>query len=376
MEELIRFDRAGSRQQLAVATLVREKPLNSLLLETIDRLAEKIDAWLADDSIACIVLDSSSTRAFCAGADIAALYHAIQNSKGGDSPYAQAFFLNEYKLDYALHTATKPIVVWGHGIVMGGGLGLLGGCSHRIGTPATRIAMPEITIGLFPDAGGTKFLSDMPEHLGLFSGLTGCQLSAGDALELGLLDVVVDPEKKDDIFAELAALPWDASEQNNCQLVTTLLDQYRTSDTLRMNLLPRRDRVTELMAACLDAEDFFTVFDSTNAFGDEWLDAAMTTYKHGSPTTARVFIEQMRRANGMSLADMFRMELVIAYQCIRHPDFPEGIRALLIDKDRNPDWTYKSALDIPDSYVDAHFVPAWSGAHPLEALGNQNMSQG
>jgi len=369
MEELIRFDRAGSRQQVAIATLVREKPLNSLLLETIDRLAAKIDAWLADDSIACIVLDSSSDRAFCAGADITALYRAIREADGGDNSYAQAFFLNEYKLNYALHTATKPIVVWGNGIVMGGGLGLLGGCSHRIGTPTTRIAMPEITIGLFPDAGGTKFLSSLPDNLGLFAGLTGCQLAAGDALELGLLDVVVEPEKKDDIFANLATLSWSSSEQDNSRLVTTMLEQYRTSETLRMNLLPRRDRVTELMEACLKADNFFSVFDSTAAFGDEWLDAAMATYKHGSPTTARIFIEQMRRAKGMSLADMFRMELVIAYQCIRHPDFAEGIRALLIDKDRNPKWAYKTALDIPDSYVDAHFEPAWSGTHPLAALG-------
>jgi len=370
MDESVRFDRAGSRQQVAIATLVREKPLNSLLLDTIDRLAAKVDEWLSDDSIACIVLDSSSTRAFCAGADITTLYHSIKEADGGNYPYAEAFFLNEYKLDYMLHTATKPIVVWGNGIVMGGGLGLLGGCSHRIGTPATRIAMPEITIGLFPDAGGTKFLSGMPDHFGLFAGLTGCQLSASDALELDLLDVIVEPENKDAIFEELTNLHWASNEQENARLVSALLDQHRTSETVPMNLLSRRDRVTGLIKSCLDADNFFAVFDSTDAFGDEWLDAAMATYKKGSPTTARVFIEQMRRAKGMSLADMFRMELVIAYQCIRHADFPEGIRALLIDKDRSPHWHFKSALDVPDAYVDAHFEPAWSGAHPLEALGD------
>jgi enoyl-CoA hydratase/carnithine racemase len=368
MDELIRFELAGRRQQVAIATLVREKPLNSLLLETIDRLAERIDAWLADDSIACIVLDSSSGRAFCAGADITVIYDSIKKAGGGNNPHAQAFFLNEYKLDYTLHTATKPIVVWGNGVVMGGGFGLLGGCSHRIGTPTTRIAMPEITIGLFPDAGGTKFLSSLPDHLGLFAGLTGCQLAAGDAFELDLLDVVVAPEKKNDIFAELGNLPWRPDERENAQLITSMLDGFRLTETLPSNLLPRRERVTELMESCLEADNFFSVFDSTTAFEDEWLDAAMATYRHGSPTTARVFMEQMRRAKDMSLADMFRMELVIAYQCIRHPDFPEGIRALLIDKDRKPDWKYKSALDVPDSYVEAHFRPAWSGTHPLAAL--------
>jgi enoyl-CoA hydratase/carnithine racemase len=370
MEELVRFKLAGPQQQVAIATLVREKPLNSLLLETIDLLAEKINAWLADDSIACIVLDSSSERAFCAGADITVMYSAIREAPGGASPHAEAFFLNEYKLDYMLHTATKPFVVWGNGIVIGGGLGLLGGCSHRIGTPTTRIAMPEITIGLFPDAGGTKFLSSMPDNLGLFMGLTGIHLSAGDGLELDLLDFIVELEKKNDVLEGLAGLPWGSDEQDNHRLVTALLERHRVSETVPMNLIPHKGRVSELMQSCLEADNFFAVFDATEAFGDEKLDTAMATYKKGSPTTARIFVEQMGRARGMSLADMFRMELVIAYQCIRHADFLEGVRSLLIDKDRNPKWTYKSALDVPDSHVEEHFVPAWSGTHPLAELGN------
>ena len=370
MEQLVRFDRTGREKRVAIATLVRERPLNGLLLETIDELTREISAWLADDSIACIVLDSSSARAFCAGADITALYRAIREADGGACAYAETFFLNEYKLDYMLHAATKPVVVWGNGIVMGGGLGLLGGCSHRIGTSSTRIAMPEITIGLFPDAGGTKFLSDLPDHLGLFLGLTGFQLSAADGLGLGLLDIIVDAENKEEIFEGLASLPWVSGERENARLVTRLLDRYRSPETLPTNLLTHRARVSKLMQSCLDADNFFSVFDSAEDFGDENLDAAIATYRKGCPTTARVFLEQMRRAEGMSLGDMFRMELVIAYQCIRHEDFPEGVRALLIDKDRNPNWTYKSALVVPDSHVEAHFVPTWSGTHLLAMLGN------
>ena len=370
MEELVRFSLAGPRQQVGIATLVREKPLNSLLLETIDQLAEKTTAWLADDSIACIVLDSSSERAFCAGADITVMYRAIREAPAGASPHAEAFFLHEYQLDYALHTAKKPIVVWGNGIVIGGGLGLLGGCSHRVGTPATRIAMPEITIGLFPDAGGTKFLSSMPDNLGLFAGLTGIHLSASDGLELGLLDVIVESDKKDEILDCLERLPWGSDEQENAKLVTELLEQHRMSETVPKNLVSHREQISGLMQSCLQADDFFAVFEATEAFGDEKLDAAMSTYRKGSPTTARIFVEQMRRAEGMSLADMFRMELVIAYQCIRHADFLEGVRALLIDKDRNPQWAYRSALDVPDSHVEAHFTPSWSGVHPLAALGS------
>ena len=368
MEEVIQFKRVGRKQQVAVATLVREKPLNSLLLDTIDQLADKINEWLTDDSVACIVLNSSSERAFCAGADITVLYRAIKEANGGDNPYAEAFFLNEYKLNYALHTATKPIIAWGQGIVLGGGWGLLGGCSHRVGTPSTRIAMPEINIGLFPDAGGTKFLSTLGE-LGMFAGLTGFQMSAGDGLDLKLLDFVVDPTSKGEILEGLESMQWASDEKENGRLASELLERFRTTEALPRKLVAQADRVTTLIKACLAADNFFDVFESAPAFGDEALDAAMTAYKKGCATTARIFVEQMRRAKGMSLADMFRMELVIAYQCIRHADFTEGVRALLIDKDRKPNWTYKSALDVPDSHVAAHFVPAWSGAHPLDVLG-------
>lgn len=380
-EKLVTFELLGGGA-IGVARLVREKPLNSLLLETINQLAEQIYSWLDDESIKCIVLDSSSERAFCAGADITALYRSIIESKGGENPYAEAFFLNEYRLDYRLHQAAKPIVVWGNGIVMGGGLGLMGGCSHRIGTPATRIAMPEITIGLFPDAGGTALLSRLPDQLGLFVGLTGCQLSAGDALALDLLDGVVDAEQKTDIFERLAAIEWSGEVAVNHQMISDMLKNLQVEATLPYSLLTHRDTITAVLEKALASEDFFGVFDAEleslrdkelrnkklqNEKRDgEWLQAAIETYRSGSAVTARIVVEQMRRAVSLTLEEMFQMELAIAYQCIRHADFPEGVRALLIDKDRNPQWSYASAADVPNALVEAHFQPSWSGTHPLQ----------
>ncbi|MDA0978892.1 MAG: enoyl-CoA hydratase/isomerase family protein, partial [Proteobacteria bacterium] len=136
-ESVVTTGRLGD--SVAVATLVREKPLNSLLLDTIDQLAEFVDEALADPAISCLLLQSSTPRAFCAGADITALYRAIRGEEGLALSYAEAFFLREYMLDYRLHRSAKPVIAWGEGIVMGGGLGLLGGCSHRVGTASTRI---------------------------------------------------------------------------------------------------------------------------------------------------------------------------------------------------------------------------------------------
>lgn len=370
MEELVTFETQGERSGIGVARLVREKPLNSLLLETIELLSEQIYAWLEDDSINCIVIDSSSERAFCAGADITALYHNIRESDG-PSAYADNFFLHEYRLDHALHTARKPVVAWGNGIVMGGGLGLLGGCSHRIGTPSTRIAMPEITIGLFPDAGGTCFLSQLPDGLGYFAGLTGCQLSAADALGLGLLDIVVDTAAKKEIFESLAGLTFSGDAEGDCELVSKVLAPFATTEPLSEQLLVHRDVLASLVSYSKNSSDFLATFEENlkKLPADEWLEGAAATYLSGSPLTARIFVEQMARAAGMTLADMFRMELMIAYCCARGPEFPEGVRALLVDKDRNPQWQYTSHAEVPKETVEEHFRPSWEGAHPLADLG-------
>ena len=371
MADLVEFERTGVGNRVGIARLVRGKSLNSLLLDTIDELSRRICPWLEDDTLACLVLDSSSDRAFCAGADIMALYQSIREAKGGPNPYAEDFFLKEYRLDYALHTTHKPILAWGNGIVMGGGLGLLGGCSHRVGTPQTRIAMPEISIGLFPDAGGTWFLSRL-SHLGIFAGLTGCQLSAGDGLRLGLLDYVVEQDAKQEIFSLLLKLDWDTSQAANKARLDKLLEARSVPGPLPENLLRHKEVIDDLVQRSLNSNEFLAEFEKglDTLPDDDWLNRAVATYRGGSPTTARIFMEQMKRAAGMSLADMFRMELVIARQCVRHGDFPEGVRALLVDKDGNPRWTYPTVAEVPEEYIAAHFEPTWRGEHPLAMLGS------
>ena len=365
MGKVVEFSRLGAR--VGRATLVREKSLNSLSLATINQLMEKIDEWLNDDDVACIVLDSSSDRAFCAGADVTALYHAIMSD---DLAHADAFFTNEYRLDYILHAAEKPILVWGNGVVMGGGLGLLSGCSHRVGTPDNRIAMPEITIGLFPDAGGTWLLSQLPDNLGVFAGMSGCQLSAGDALELKMLDFVIEQEHKARVLESIERVAWTDSLAENHVLLTELLMPLVTDSPLPQQLLAHRRSISTLVNNAGRAEDFFSFFEAglEQLNGEDWLAGAVETYRNGSATTARIFHEQLQRGGSMSLADTLRMELNIAGQCVRHSDFPEGVRALLVDKDRNPGWRYGSTAEVPGDYVLAHFESPWPGDHPLADL--------
>jgi len=366
-EKLVEFETIGPNQSVAIARLVRTQRLNSLLLDTINQLSSQLQLWLADDQIKCIVLDSSDNRAFCAGADITVLRQSVIDSKDQPNTYAQDFFTNEFFLDHTLHTAEKPIVVWGNGIVMGGGLGLLAGCSHRIGTPSTKLAMPEITIGLFPDAGGTALLSSLPRSVGLFAGLTGCQLGAGDGLHLGLLDHMVDSESKDDIFKTIQYIDWTESAFDNANMLTDKLMAFESNAELPEPMLLAVDDIEKLIPASTDAREFFSQLNKAveHVPENEWLATSIENYKNGSPLTARIFFEQMRRADGMSLKEMFQMELNIAFECIQQPDFAEGVRALLIDKDRNPTWQFSNAVAVPDEIIEKFFEPKWTGSNPL-----------
>lgn len=367
-ESLVQFTEIGtsSGHIMGIATLTRGKSLNSLLLETVDQLQETFSRWMQDENVVCMVLQSDSDRAFCAGADIQALYHEIKAADGKTSPYADAFFTGEYKLDFDLYQCEKPIIAWGHNIVMGGGLGLLRGCSHRVGTRETRIAMPEITIGLFPDAGGTWLLSQMRSGLGYFMGLTGCQIALGDALSLGIVNHALDNSARQSVIDQLQALPWTATATHNHALVDDILAEFALdSAELPQQLLRFETDIESLINTASESPDFLAAFTTglTALPKDDWLGVAAHTFLSGSPISAGIFLEQMRRAKGMTLAETFQMELIIACQCVRRADFPEGVRALLIDKDKQPHWQRASA-----AIIQQHFEPPWQDAHPLAGL--------
>ncbi|MEI6839543.1 MAG: enoyl-CoA hydratase/isomerase family protein, partial [Alcaligenaceae bacterium] len=165
--------------RIGIATLNTPKTLNGLSLEMTRLLAKKIEVWANDPKLAVLVLKGAGDKAFCAGGDLHALHHSMVDNQGRaaiENQHAGTFFAEEYALDYRLHTFPKPILVWGDGIVMGGGMGLMIGASHRVVTDTSRLAMPEISIGLFPDVGGTWMLNRLPGKTGLFLGLTGAQI--------------------------------------------------------------------------------------------------------------------------------------------------------------------------------------------------------
>ncbi|MCC1495594.1 enoyl-CoA hydratase/isomerase family protein [Alcanivorax sp. 1008] len=360
---LFRTESTQSGKKIGFATLNVPKALNSLSLEMIDLLYAQLTEWQQDDTIAAVWLDAEGEKAFCAGGDIVRLYQSmVDTPKGQRNQYAEDFFAREYRLDYLLHTFAKPVICWGHGIVMGGGLGLMSGCSHRVVTEKSRIAMPEITIGLHPDVGGSWFLSRMPGRLGLFLGLTGANINAADALFVGLADRAISHQQKKAVIAELC----NCAQLGHAAVSSVLRRQQMAADTLPGSAL--RDHFDQINNLC-DADSLAQLHSQITGYqaDDPLLQKAAATLAKGCVQTAWLVWESQRRVRQMSLAEAFRMEWSMSVQCALHDDFREGVRALLIDKDGSPAFRYSKVEDFPEQLLNEFFVSPVV-PHPLEAL--------
>ena len=369
---LLREVCAPVKKRVAFAQLNAERSLNALSLPMIDILEPALRRWAVDPGIACVVLHGAGEKAFCAGGDIRSLYHAMLTHPGAlPNPKNLEFFSREYRLDNLIHNYPKPIMVWGSGIVMGGGLGLMAGASHRVVTETSRVAMPEITIGLFPDVGGSYFLSRMPRAYGRFLALTGASINGHDLIEAGLADQFVKAEDREAIFGALASVNWRDDAAHNKRALNELLQSFSKPAQTALpvsNLLTHRDTLNALTAG----DTLTAVYKAITGYkGEEkWLVRAAQSLAAGSPTTAALIWELLKRGAKMTLAEVFRMELIVALQCCAHNDFAEGVRALLIEKDNAPKWKPASLAEIKPSHIETHFTaPNWvGGIHPLADL--------
>jgi len=360
--------------RIGVARLNAEKSLNALTLEMIDLLAARLRQWSEDAAIALVILEGAGERAFCAGADLHRLHASMNAHRAAPdrddirgNAYALDFFTREYRLDYFIHTYPKPVLCWGQGVVMGGGMGLMVGASHRVVTEQVRVAMPEITIGLYADVGGSWFLGRAPGRTGLFLALTAAQLGASDAVFAGLADYQIAQADKALVLERLTAHPWGRDPAANAAALGSLLralEKPTAPGPLRthfdlINSLCRAEQPRDIVQAITGLQT-----------DDPWLTRAAATLAAGSPTTVALSIALQRRLRLASLAEVFRAELVASLTCGVGPDLSEGIRALLIDKDRNPRWQPANIAEVTDLWIDRFFESPWTReAHPLADLG-------
>lgn len=361
-------------KQFGRATLNKPANLNSLSIDMIDLLDAQLIAWANNPDIVGVVLDAAGEKAFCAGGDVVSLHHACKRVGAGNvPPEAATFFEHEYRLDYRIHTYPKPVLCWAHGIVMGGGVGLMVGASHRVISPNARIAMPEIHIGLYPDVGGSWFLQRMPNRAGLFLALTGAIVNAGDALQGQLADHVIAHEHYSDVLTAISETEWvgnnvanEAANGKAHDLLSALLNRFSTA--VPLGLLEQHAETIEAIVQSDSLDEISEGLHQLAEHSDPWLARAGQSFVHGSPTSAALTVELQNRLAGASLADVLRLEYQAALGCCAHPDFSEGVRALLVDKDKSPKWNPGTLDEVSRQTIEDIVKPRFEGPHPLADL--------
>ncbi|RJF99699.1 enoyl-CoA hydratase/isomerase family protein [Noviherbaspirillum saxi] len=357
------FVRTAIHHHLGVITLDRPKALNSLSLAMVRSITQALLAWRNDPAIRAVLIHSSSERAFCAGGDIRFFHDAGSATPRGDSALLEDFFTEEYALNHLIHFYPKPYIAIMDGIVMGGGMGVAqGGESNRlrIVTERTKMAMPEVNIGLFPDVGGSYFLSRAPGQLGTYLGVTGEVIGAADALYAGLADVFVPA-------SELATL---------LGLLATATDVRAAAAEFAAPFKTQIDPAASKLAAQHASIDRHFAHDSVSTItasladdGDAFAQNTLAVMQKRSPLMMCVTLSQLRQGAAMSVADCLRMERTMVRRSFESGEVLEGIRSVVIDKDNTPNWNPPSLEAVDDAMIARFFEPAWPAyAHPLRDL--------
>ena len=330
---------------VAVVTLNRPKALNALTLAMCRDLDAKLAAWAEDPAVAAVIIEGTGTRAFCAGGDVTAIY----DSGRGDRRMAAAFFRAEYHLNRRIFHFPKPYIALVDGIVMGGGVGVSVHGSYRAVTENTLFAMPETSIGLFPDVGGSYFLPRLPGALGMFLGLTGSRLKAADCLYAGIATHQLASARLPDLVNALADADWsgDALAAAGGIIGDLATDPDEPPLAARRATIDRsfsRESVAAILAA-LEAE------------GGDWAEATRADLLARSPTSLKVTFRQLHEGAKLGFDQAMVMEYRLSQACVAGHDLLEGIRAAVIDKDRKPVWQPATLAEVDDDAVAAHFAP-------------------
>lgn len=364
---------ASVQGRVGFITLDRPRALNALSLEMIRTLTATLLSWRDDEQVLAVVVrgmgkdpaDSGKSvpfGAFCAGGDIRFFHQA---ALAGD-PALEDFFTEEYSLNHLIHTYPKPYIAFMDGIVMGGGMGISQGASTRIVSERTKMAMPETNIGLFPDVGGGYFLSRCPGRAGEYLALTGLMIGGREAVTFGLADGFMESGRLPVLWDSLVDTPFESSAAIEHWIRTKFMADH-AHPGLAANTQARIDRFFGLPTVK-------AIIDALEADPSDWARETAAVLRKRSPLMLHVVLEQIRRARRMSLAEDLRMERDLVHRCFHlrpgaASETVEGIRALAVDKDHNPQWNPERIEAVTPGMVDAFFESPWTAdKHPLRGL--------
>lgn len=320
-------------------TLNRPQALNALTTDMCKAITETLAAWEQDENIGAVVVDGAGDRAFCAGGDVIMLH----DSGKKDSKDAEEFWRIEYALNELIHVYGKPYIALIDGIVMGGGVGLSVHGRHRIAGDNTLFAMPETGIGYFPDVGGTYFLPRLGTSVGNWLGLTGARAKTADACALGIATGYVPSDKHADLIEALGKAKLDGTDEAAQKVLKKFLKKAPKAGDLPGEIGAfNRDSVSEIL-------------DVLDELETEWATAQAATMRKKSPLALAVTFEAFKRGSAMNFREVMTMELDLSLGFLKTQDFYEGIRAQLIDKDRNPKWSHESVAKVTKAQTERVF---------------------
>jgi len=320
--------------------LNRPKALHALNTGMCAAMLEALGEWRTDPAVEVVLIDHAEGRGFCAGGDI----RMIAESGATDGEAARAFFRVEYQMNHRLFTYAKPVVAFMDGITMGGGVGISMPARYRIATENTRFAMPETGIGLFPDVGGGWYLSRLPGHLGEYIALTGARLDGGECLALGLATHFLPADALEDAKARIAADP---------QAIAAILAALAVPAPAA-GISAHREAIDRLFAG----ETLEDILAALEGDGGEWATGQLAILRTKSPQACKVSVRLVRQGRHMpSFEDEMRQEFAVAGRVVQRPDFAEGVRAVIVDKDNAPRWSPATPEGVTDHVIDQIFAP-------------------
>jgi len=321
-------------------TMNRPAALNALTYPMVGAIWRALLEWQADEAVALVILDGAGERGLCAGGDVRSLYE----SRSEGSQLARRFWAEEYRLNALISRYPKPFLALQDGIVMGGGIGLSGHASHRLVTERSQLAMPETTIGLIPDVGGTWLLSRAPGETGIYLGLIGARMGAADAIYAGFSDAMVPAASLSALVAELS---------HSARPVDAILDGMKAEPSpgelarlrSRIDAAFRFDTVEAIQAALA-------------AMPGDWAKTTLLSFAPRSPLSLKATLAAIRHARGLgSLEAALAVEYRLTVRLFEHGEFLEGVRALLVDKDRKPRWNPSRLEDVTPAMIARLMAP-------------------
>src|SRR3954454_23725457 len=345
--------RLGRNGRLRVVVLDPPEALNALTREMIQALSLQLLAWKDDPEVAAVLIKAAPGRAFCAGGDVRHIYQLgkagqYQLGKAGQTDDALAFYREEYRLNWRIFRYPKPYIALLDGITMGGGAGVSVHGSHRIATERVSFAMPETGIGFFPDVGGTYFLPRCPGEVGTYLGLTGQRIGAADCLFAGIATQFVPSERLEALEGVLSTLPSGAASG---EVDTVLASFAKPAGPAPLNDIA--DNLDEILAG-----DSLLAVPQAAARDPSGTGAALLEQlRDRSPLSLAVPFAQLRKGGAcLSFEEAMQLEFRLAARFLRSEDFYEGVRAAVIDKDRQPRWSYPDVASVPQEVVDNYFA--------------------